>query len=252
MTFEVGAARTRRVTLGGHTVRRITLGSDEVYHQPRLPVISGYGITLGLPGTARSARATLRERDLPNTPRISATLGGDVTSWSLSASYADAPIAAGAAKTDGTYYTAMEHVLPAVTTSLRPPAAGWTYVLAATNADGTATVSMLLRSTRPPSITQFAASAPAASQGPGIFIQCTTFTANVYTGDPPADWSMSQAGPVAVPHLPSGRHLPPPAANGPRVCITTRAGRYTDFTLRGVNEDGAAEATARADWISGP
>lgn len=252
MSIAVGAARARRITLGGHTVRRITLGGDEVWHQPRLPAISGYGITLGLPGTVRSARATLRERDLPNTPRISATLGGDVTSWSLSASYADAPIAAGTPKTDGTYYTAMEHVLPAVTTSLRPPAAGWTYVLAATNADGTATVSMVLRSTRPPSIARFAASAPAASQGPGVYIQCTTLSADADAGDPPAAWSMSQSGPVAAPHLPSGRHLPPPAAAGPRVCITTRPGQYTDLTLHARNEDGAAQATARAHWISGP
>ncbi len=252
MTFEVGASRTRRVTLGGHTVRRITLGPDEVYHQPRLPTITDYGITLGLPGTVRSETATLRERQLPNTPRISAALAGDVTSWSLSASYADDPIAVGAAKTDGTYYTQMEHVLPAVTTSARPDSAGWTYVLSATNADGTATVTMLLRTTRPPSITRFSASAPEASQGPGVFIQCTTFTAQVYGGDPAADWSMSQAGPVAVPHLPSGRHLPPPAAGGPRACITTRPGQHTDFTLRGVNEDGAAQSAARVQWIAGP
>ena len=73
-----------------------------------------------------------------------------------------------------------------------------------------------------------------------------------FAGDPAAAWSMSQSGPVTVPHLPSGRHLPPPAANGPRACLTTRPGRHTDFRLRAVNEDGAATATARANWTSGP
>ena len=91
--------------------------------------------------------------------------------------------------------------------------------------------------------------APASSQGPGTFIQCSTLTWTATPGDPAATWSFSQSG-FHLATLPGARHATP-AQSPQRVCTTQRPGQSTTLTLTGTNEAGTATRAVTVPWAGG-
>ena len=146
-----------------------------------------------------------------------------------------------------------------LTATFHPPVSGWSYNLVAHNAVlascGAAHATATIRVVTAPAVTSFTASAPASSQGAGVFVQCSTLRWTSSAGDPPATWAVTQAG-VHIPHLPSARlSAPAYGAGGQRVCLTdtVRSGATTTtLTLTGTNEAGSASRQAVITWASGP
>ncbi len=250
----VGPAAVRSVYVGPAQVCSIYAGNAAVLSPTGAPVISGFGARpSGGQGLRRTL--TLRASDLPATVTIGAASLSHTTSWTLrrvatgrTSIVASSPSPATSAHHD-----------ERLTATFHPPAAGWSWILAANNAAladcGHAHATATVRVVSPPTLTAFTATSPASSQGPGVWIQCAWLAWTATAGDPPAAWSLSQSG-FDISTLPSARHLTPAAgaatgAARQRVCTTARPGRSTTLTLTGANEAGSVSLQATIPWAGG-
>ena len=136
--------------------------------------------------------------------------------------------------------------------------AGCRYVLHALNSGETgcsrdATADLQIRIYTPPTLTAFAASAPAGHQSPFLIEQCSTLTWTSTAGDPPAAWSITQSGPVLLQHLPSPQRSGP-GSSPQRVCYTSTASpgaNTTTLVLTGTSSLGSeAHAVSREATIT--
>ena len=210
------------------------------------PVINGFGAS---DGTGNVPVLTIARASLPLSPTVGAPTLSNVTSWSLTRV---AGGSSGVVSASSTAATSM-HYTEALTADFRPDSAGWTYNLAVENSAlancGHRHATAVIRTVAPPTITALTATAPAAAQGPGVFIQCSTVDWTATPGDPPATWAVTQSG-FAIAHLPSARNATP--GRGPqRVCTTQRPGQSTTLTWTGTNEAGSASRSVTIAW-AGP
>ena len=209
------------------------------------PTITDFGATAG---QGKQQTLTVNRTQLPITITMSATLA-DTTSWSLMRVTGAGAFEAALSSSPATSMLYSE----ALTSTFHPPAAGWTYNLAASNSAlancGTRHATLRVRGVTAPTLTALTATAPASSQGPGTFIQCSTLTWTETPGDPAATWSFSQSG-FHLATLPSARHATP-AQSPQRVCTTQRPGQSTTLTLTGTNEAGTATRSVTVPWAGG-
>ena len=207
--------------------------------------ITDFGATKG---SGKQEILTLKTTELPNTISISATLE-NCTSWDLyridhngnSVKVASSPSPA----------TSMSHN-ENLSSTFKPNSYGWHYNLVAYNSAlgdcGTAHASIIVRVITAPSIQSFTASAPASSQAPGVFIQCSTLEWTASTGDPPARWEFSQSG-YHLATIPSSRHADP-NSSPQRVCTSSQPGETTTLVLTGTNEAGSVSQSVDISWTS--
>lgn len=243
------AASAFRTASGSHVHKLLDAAGNIVWTHPG-PRVTHFGASAG---AGNRAVLTIRRDALPFAPTVSGTFpDDDAVSWELDRQ--GARIASGAAKTDGTFYADMRHQ-ENLTADFRPPASGWAYRLAASNADGDSTIAVCtIRTIAAPALTAFAATAPGALQGPGVNQQAAWLTWTGAEGDPASVWTLTQTG-RRIAALPSSRHLS--AAQGAaagthrtRVQVAGGGGGSTTLTLAAANEAGEVSLATTIHWLA--
>lgn len=250
------------IRTGGKEITRIVYGSgveickaylagqhDPIWSKPGVThaTIASFGARVG--SNPKQRRLTLRrDTDLPASVTISAAIANGTT-WNITRFHSGGSqqVAAGLGGTSAAY-------IENLSASFRPPASGWTYLLAvsASDACGAAHASVTVRTIAPPTLTAFTATAPGSLQAPGIVTQVSYLTWTAAAGDPAATWAMTQTGHV-VDDLPSPRILTPEAGRATgalRVHVTVQGtpGARTTLTLTGTNEAGSVSRSVSIDW----
>ena len=252
MPANFGTTKSIREIYIGTNTDQICLGYFGRNHDPfferagqNAPVISNFQAANS---SSSGKTLTLNVTDLPASVSITADIT-NATSWTLTRVTGGVSSVVASSPSGEARLSYTENLA----TDFKPDSNGWSYNLHVENSAlgncGSRHSTIKVRVVTAPILSAMSATAPASSQGPGTFIQCSTISWSATAGDPPAAWSFSQTG-FHLTNIPSSRHATP-GQSPQRVCTLLRPGQTTTLTLTGTNEGGTVSRSVTIHWAGG-